>query len=118
LTLVLTSCDAKKEPKNVVEEYLTAIDNFNIEEAKSLVVQNSKNLKSINNIKVFAEKMTPFEKEKYIKEKKIYHYIEEEITANSARIVATNNQGDYTIAIEFELVKQNDHWLIEKVKSN
>ena len=114
----LTSCSSKRQPKEIAEKYLTAVDNFDYENAKQLVIPNAENLKSIDNIKNFGEKLTEPEREKYKSNKKVYNYVEKDITNNSAKVIATSNQGNYPVIIEFELVKKDDDWLIEKFKSN
>ncbi|UIR54674.1 hypothetical protein LZQ00_10340 [Sphingobacterium sp. SRCM116780] len=72
----------------------------------------------IDNIKNFEENIAQSEREKYRNDKKVYNYIEKEITTNSAKVIVTGNQGDYTVTIVFDLVKEKDHWLIEKFTSN
>jgi hypothetical protein len=62
--------------------------------------------------------MTPSERAKYINSKKIYHFKEEKVSAEATRIIATNNQGDFTVAIMFNLKKVGNKWLINDYTSD
>jgi molybdopterin-guanine dinucleotide biosynthesis protein A len=70
-------------------------------------------------MKKFGERMTKDEKQNYVNKKKVYNYIEKEITEQSAQVVVTNNQNkyEYVSVTEFDLVKVNGKWLIEKIIS-
>ena len=118
LTIMTASCSGQKSPNAVAKEYLLAIDNLNYEKAEKSLVRNEANLKSLENIKNFGSKMTKAQKDQYVSKQKYYNFKEENVTTNSAKIIATNNQGDFTVAIEFNLVKVNGKWLIESFRTN
>jgi hypothetical protein len=116
-TLLVASCDAQTSPVNVAKEYLSAIDNFDYVKAKKLVIPNDNNLKSLQNIKKSSDSMTPSERAKYLNNKKIYHFTEEKVSAETAKIIATNNQGAFVVAIVFNLKKVGNKWLINDCTS-
>ncbi|SEW00142.1 hypothetical protein SAMN05428988_1146 [Chitinophaga sp. YR573] len=116
-TLLITNCDAQTSPVNVAKEYLSAIDNFDHVKAKKLLILNDNNLKSLQNIKKASDSMTPSERAKYVNNKKIYHFTEEKVSAETAKIIATNNQGAFNVAIVFNLKKVGNKWLINDYTS-
>lgn len=118
LTIVTASCSAQKSPTVITKEYLLAIDSLNYKKAEKSLVLNEKNVKSLENIKNFSSKMTKAQKDQYVSKRKFYNFKEENVTTNSAKVIATNNQGEYTAAIEFNLVKVNGKWLIESFKTD
>lgn len=115
--LLTTSCNTQKSPKNVVQEYIFAIDNLNYEKAKNNLILTDENSKSLDNMKKISDKMSESEKAQYINKKKIYNFIEKEILSTTAKIIVTNNQSDYTITFEFNLKKIKNKWLIDSYKS-
>jgi len=111
------ACKESSSPKEVAKEFLEAIDNANFDKAKHNIILNDENTKAIANIEKFYSQMTKDEKRQYINKTKEYNFIEQGITDTTATIVATNNQGMATIAVEFNLKKQNSRWLIERFTS-
>jgi|GEM_PF-2651623 len=114
----ITSCSSSNQAKNIVENYLTAIDSFNFKKAEELIVPNPENLKMIEHIKTFSNKMTEAERENYINTKKVYSYKETDVTDNSAKVIVTNTQENFPVYVEFYLIKEKDKWLIDKIESN
>lgn len=114
----ITSCSSNNQPKNIVENYLKTIDSFNFKKAEELIVPNSENLKMIEHIKTFSNKMTEAERENYINTKKVYSYKETDVTDNSAKVIVTNTQENFPVYVEFYLIKEKDKWLIDKIESN
>lgn len=114
----ITSCSSDNQPKNIVENYLTAIDSFNFKNAEQLIIPNSENLKTIVNIKTFSNEMTKAERESYINTKKVYSYKEIDVTDYSAKVIVTSTQENFPVYIEFYLIKEKDKWLIDKIESN
>src|SRR5687768_14403141 len=118
LTIMTANCSGQKSPNAVAKEYLLAIDNLNYEKAEKSLVRNEANLKSLENIKNFGSKMTKAQKDQYVSKQKYYNFKEENVTTKSAKVIATNNQGEFTVAIEFNLVKVDGKWLIESFRTN
>jgi len=114
----ITSCSSSNQAKNIVENYLTAIDSFNFKKAEELIVPNPENLKMIEHIKTFSNKMTEAERENHINTKKVYSYKETDVTDNSAKVIVTNTQENFPVYVEFYLIKEKDKWLIDKIESN
>src|SRR5689334_17280520 len=113
--LSLSSCKNSSGPKQAAKEYLAAIDNFDYEKAKQFIIPDENNTTTLRNIKNWSDKMTTIEKDNYTADKKVYNFIEEDVTDNSAKVIATNNQGQFTVVIEFEMAKKDGKWLIEKI---
>lgn len=118
ITLLTISCDAQKSSKDVVKEFLSAVDNLDLVKAKKMLIPNDNNLKALQNIKKFADGMTPSQKSKYINNKKRYNYMEDKTSTTATTIIATNNQGEMTVATEFHLKKVDNQWLIDSFISN
>lgn len=117
-TLLVTNCDAQTSPLNVVKEYLSAIDSFDYVKAKKLLILNDNNLKSLQNIKKASDSMTPSKRAKDLNNKKVYHFTEEKVSDETAKIIATNNQGDFTVTIVFNMKKVGNKWLINDYTSD
>lgn len=118
ITLLTISCDAQKSAKDVVKEFLSAVDNLDLVKAKKMLILNDNNLKALQNIKKFVDGMTPAQKSKYINNKKRYNYMENKTSTTAATIIATINQGEMTVATEFHLKKVGNQWLIDSFMSN
>lgn len=118
ITLLTISCDAQKSSKDVVKEFLSAVDNLDLVKAKKMLIPNDNNLKALQNIKKFVDGMTPSQKSKYINNKKRYNYMEDKTSTTATTIIATNNQGEMTVATEFHLKKVDNQWLIDSFISN
>jgi len=118
ITLLTISCDAQKSSKDVVKEFLSAVDNLDLVKAKKMLIPNDNNLKALQNIKKFVDGMTPPQKSKYINNKKRYNYMEDKTSTTATTIIATNNQGEMTVATEFHLKKVDNQWLIDSFISN
>jgi hypothetical protein len=119
ITILTISCGAQKSPKDVVKEFLSAVDNYDLVKAQKMLISNGNNRKALENIKKFSDGITPSEKANYINNKKRYNYIEDKTTTTAATIIATNNQGAmYVVAIEFHLKKVDNQWLIDNFISN
>lgn len=118
ITLLTISCDAQKSSKDVVKEFLSAVDNLDLVKAKKMLIPNDNNLKALQNIKKFVDGMTPSQKSRYINNKKRYNYMEDKTSTTATTIIATNNQGEMTVATEFHLKKVDNQWLIDSFISN
>lgn len=106
ILVTITSCSSNNQPKNIVENYLTAIDSFNFKTAEQLIIPNPENLKTINNIKLFSTRMTKEERENYINIRKVYNYNEIDVTDDSAKVVVTSIEETFPIWTEFYLIKK------------
>lgn len=113
--LSFSSCKNASGPKQAAKEYLAAIDLLDYEKAKQFIVPSQENITKLENIKNWSDKMTSIEKDNYKADKKVYNFIEEDVADNSAKVIATNNQGHYTIVIEFEMVKKDGKWLVQRI---
>ncbi|WP_440135239.1 hypothetical protein [Chitinophaga sancti] len=118
ITLLTISCDAQKSSKDVVKDFLSAIDNFDLIKANKLLIPNDDNLKALQNIKKFSDGMTPSQKAKYINNKKRYNYREDKTSTAATTIIATNTQGEMTVATVFHLKKVGNQWLIDSFISD
>lgn len=118
ILVTIASCSTNNQPKSIVENYLTAINSFNFETAEQLIIPNSENIKAIENIKIFSNKMTKAERESYINNKKVYSYKEIDVTDYSAKVIVTSTQENFPIYIEFYMIKEKDKWLIAKFSSD
>jgi hypothetical protein len=115
--LILAGCDDTKTPKDTVREYLQAIDNFEFEKANALLLANPENKIAMDNMKRYATTLSEAKKKELFSKAKgrIYNILEKESSENEALVIATNNEGAYTVAIAFELVKDKEKWLIKKI---
>ena len=118
--LQITGCAVADNPKNVVSQYLKAIDNFQFDKAKSLLIKDPENLKAFDNIRTFSESFNETKKRESILRAKnrVYNIIDKETTKDTALIIATNNEGSFTALITFEMIKQNGKWLIKSFKTD
>lgn len=117
---VLNSCNQTKTPKAIVSDYLSAIDNFDFDKAKTLLVPNAENTAALNGIQNYAAGLSEDAKKEQLEmaKKRVYYIIEKEVQENKALIIATVNEGSFTSVVTFELTKENGKWLIEKFKAD
>jgi tRNA A37 threonylcarbamoyladenosine dehydratase len=112
--LLTASCDAQTSPKNVVKEFLYAIDNLDYVKAKKALIVNDNNLEALKNMKKFGDSMTPSQRAKYLSSKKTYVFKEEEILPSKAQIIAVSQEELIAMATEFYLKKVGNQWLIDR----
>jgi len=112
---MLTACQKTKGPENTVREYLQAIDNFEYEKADALLVVNPENKAAMDNLRRYTASLNEAKKEEILSKAKhrTYNIIEKESTENEALLIATNNEGEYTLVVKFNLVKSDERWLIK-----
>ena len=116
--LLFMCYDAQKIPIGVVKEYLIAVDNLEFQEAEKFLIPNEENRMAIENMKKFRDNMASSEQEAYKSKIKIYDFKEGEVSEEKAIVFATNNQGGYLLVVEFELVKKEGKWFIDRFRSD
>ncbi len=107
-------------PANTVQAYLTAIDNFEFEKADALLLKTPENKAALDQVKKFASAFDESKKHAYLikVQTRQYHIIGKEVTADKAEVIATNNEGTFTVVVTFELVKDSGKWLIKSYSND
>ncbi len=120
ILMALAGCNAGQEPKDIVSTYLKAIDSFDFEKANSLLQQNAENRSALEEIKKYSNTLSESQKQALLSKGKnrIYNIIDKGSTETTASIIATNNEGNFTSVISFELVKENGQWFIKTFKAD
>lgn len=106
-----------KSPKETVQAYLSATNNFDFETAKKFLISNKENQMILETLKKMEKSIPDKEKTRFIDKEKKASYFEKEITDSTAQIIVTPDM-DAVIPIEFNLKKVNNDWLIESVVSH
>jgi hypothetical protein len=117
--MLVTSCSSDREtPETVVKNYLAAVDKFDYEATRQLMVDNDTTRRLIQSMKLYEQQMTFAAKDEYLKKQKNYDIDPASVDQNNARVQVNYTEDEIPVVIVFTLRKTNNGWRISNMSAN